>query len=468
MNLRMRHQRCQGGFTISEVVLAIGVVAFGLVAVLGVLPVGLAATKDNREETIIRYEALYWINALRAGAQQFDALNQVEWAEIRLWEAALNPETNSPTKVFRVHRARLGGDGWGVFPNFSGMLNRGHLKQTTWPTDVIGWLSIPDEGRYFDLDGDGQPDNVKVKKTVLVRPMNSTLFDRIYGRKLLVANKSSYTNNSSSTIYHPLDGGDLAFAYLLEVSIEEDLVYPDDLHKVKLTFSWPVLDDPTIENPAKNASDMAKKTFSKMVFKTEIFGGLEQAVTSYGLSYGLKIDDADYPLTMLPEDLPPDPQFWFPADIKSIRGRHTVESILEIVSPGEVLPGEEEVTVDYLWDWIPAPRYPMPDGPVVVGQGGSHFIRTNEIRLALNFLKGKGIMEVETGSAAPAVPIWSMRRQPYSGYGHFSMRPMTGATDDDGGYVPLWWPSGRFRGFEPPSSPLPYFPDQYFFTPNNQ
>ena len=104
MNLRMRHQRCQGGFTISEVVLAIGVVAFGLVAVLGVLPVGLAATKDNREETIIRYEARYWINALRAGMQQFDALNQVEWVEIQLWKPdptvpladQINPDTGVP------------------------------------------------------------------------------------------------------------------------------------------------------------------------------------------------------------------------------------------------------------------------------------------------------------------------------------------------------------------------------------
>jgi type II secretory pathway pseudopilin PulG len=448
----MRHQRCQGGFTISEVVLAIGVVAFGLVAVLGVLPVGLAATKDNREETIIRYEALYWINALRAGAQKFDALDQVEWAEVVVIESVT--PTTTITNVYRAHRNRLGGDGWGVFPNLIGALNRGHNKQNTWPTDVIGWLSIPNNG------------TVKTK-TVLVRPMNSTLFDRIYGRKLLVANKSSYTNNSSSTIYHPLDGGDLAFAYLLEVSITK----PDpslELHKVELTFSWPVLDDPTIENPAKNASDMAKKTISKMVFTTEIFGGLEQAVTSYGLSYGLKIDDADYPLTMPPEDLSPNPQFWDAADKKSIRGRHTVESILEIVSPGEVLPGEEEVTVDYLKDWILAPRYPMPDGPVVVGQGDSYFIRTNEIRSALNFLKRKGIMEVETGSAAPAVPIWSMRRQPYSGYGHFSMRPMTGATDDDGGYVPLWWSTGRLRGFESPSSPLPYFSPQYFFTPDNQ
>ena len=425
MNLRMRHQRCQGGFTVSEVVLAVGVVAFGLVAVLGVLPAGLSVHKDNREETIIRYEARYWINALRAGAQRFDALDQVEWAEVVVTNSV--PPTII-TNVYRAHRNRLGGDDEGDFPNLIGALNRGGLKQTTWPTDVIGWLSIPNNGTVMT-------------KTVLVRPMNSTLFDRIYGRKLLVG--SSYTNNSSSTIYHPLPGGDLAFAYLLEVSIEEDLVYPDDLHKVKLTFRWPVLKDPTIENPSTPAA-LNVETISKMVFTTEIAGLLRKADTSYQLG----IDAALQPQVVEP-----------------LRMKHTVKSIL-----GNVLPGEE-VTVDYLEDRILAPRNPMPEGPVVVGQGGDYFIQISEIVTALNFLKGKLIMEELTGSLDAADQSWSMSRQPYSGYGHFSMRPMTGATDDDGGYVPITpWavPGNWFRGFEPPTSPLPYFPDQYFFTPDNQ
>ena len=57
MNTMIHQRKTQGGFSIAEVMLAIGVVAFGLVAVLGVLPVGLTVQKDNREETIIRYDA---------------------------------------------------------------------------------------------------------------------------------------------------------------------------------------------------------------------------------------------------------------------------------------------------------------------------------------------------------------------------------------------------------------------------
>ena len=433
MNMKKRHHRQrQGGFSISEVVLAVGVVAFGLVAVLGVLPAGLSVHKDNREETVIRYEARYWINALRAGAQQFDALNQVEWAEIRV-------DDGGTEKVYRAHRNRLGGD---AYPNSSRALYWGHLKQIYWPTDVIGWLSIP---------------NGTVKtKTVLVRPLNSTLFDRIYGRKLLVTDRSSY-DAKGSTIYHPLAGGDLAFAYLLEVSIKDisEEVDPDYVegvvvpffHKVKLTFRWPVLDDPTIEDPSKDASDV--KTISKMVFETDIAGTLEAA------------------LIVNPQILVPSKVGEVPGSFDyngTRRKRFAAEQILSIVLPGD----GEDVTVDELEAVMPAPRLTSA-GPVL-RLNDDYYIQTDEIGSVLAKLAGQyGIMEEMTGSLALADQIWSMRRQPYSGYGHYSMRPMTGTSN--GGYEPMWsaGAGNRFNGFQPPPLPPPsYFNQQYFFTPDNQ
>jgi type II secretory pathway pseudopilin PulG len=431
MNMKKRHHRQrQGGFTISEVVLAVGVVAFGLVAVLGVLPAGLSVHKDNREETIIRYEAEYWINAIRAGAQQFDALNQVEWAEIRV------EETGSPEKVYRAHRNRLGGDGWDGSGNLNGAINRGHLKQIYWPTDVIGWLSIP---------------NGTVKtKTVLVRPLNSTLFDRIYGRKLLVADRSSYNNIAkNSTIYHPLPGGDLAFAYLLEVKITK----PDpslELHKVELTFRWPVLNDPTIENPTKDARHV--KTISKMVFPPMLIAGALESAPAINQSLL-------FPPTATPE-VPGSSDY-----NATRRYRFAAEQILSIMLPGD---GEEK-TVDELESLILAPRLTLA-GPVV-RRDDDYYIQTDEIVFVLNKLRDPPyrIMEEVTGSFPPADQIWSMRRQPYSGYGHYSMRPMPITGTSNGGYEPMWSAAGRFNGFRPPPLPLlPYFSQQYFFTPDNQ
>ena len=56
--------------------MAVGIVAFGLVAVLSILPFGLTAQKDNREETIIRYEAQYWFAALQAGGLLLEEMDR--------------------------------------------------------------------------------------------------------------------------------------------------------------------------------------------------------------------------------------------------------------------------------------------------------------------------------------------------------------------------------------------------------
>ncbi len=52
-----------------EIALSLGVIAFALVAIIGVLPTGMKVQRDNREETIINQDAVYWIEAIRSGAK---------------------------------------------------------------------------------------------------------------------------------------------------------------------------------------------------------------------------------------------------------------------------------------------------------------------------------------------------------------------------------------------------------------
>ena len=47
------------GFTMIELVICLGIIAFALVAIIGVLPVGINVQKDNREETIIVQDGMY-------------------------------------------------------------------------------------------------------------------------------------------------------------------------------------------------------------------------------------------------------------------------------------------------------------------------------------------------------------------------------------------------------------------------
>src|SRR5438046_1080857 len=57
-----------------EIASAVGVIAFALVAIIGVLPAGLQVQKENREVTISAQEGVYWMEAIRSGVQGLDEL----------------------------------------------------------------------------------------------------------------------------------------------------------------------------------------------------------------------------------------------------------------------------------------------------------------------------------------------------------------------------------------------------------
>jgi hypothetical protein len=61
-------------FTIIEIALCLGIIAFAMIAILGVLPLGLSVQKENREETIINQEAVVWMDAIRNGSKGYDDL----------------------------------------------------------------------------------------------------------------------------------------------------------------------------------------------------------------------------------------------------------------------------------------------------------------------------------------------------------------------------------------------------------
>ncbi|HUD46251.1 MAG TPA: type II secretion system protein [Candidatus Baltobacteraceae bacterium] len=73
-----KEERRQGerAFTMVEIAIAIGVIGFALVAVIGILPTGMNAQKDNREDTVISQDAPFFIDAIRnGGTNVFDNNN---------------------------------------------------------------------------------------------------------------------------------------------------------------------------------------------------------------------------------------------------------------------------------------------------------------------------------------------------------------------------------------------------------
>lgn len=75
MNLSShRHPGRRAAFTLVEIAICLAIIVFALVAIIGVLPIGMNVQKDNREETIIGQEASYFMNALRRGDRGLDDL----------------------------------------------------------------------------------------------------------------------------------------------------------------------------------------------------------------------------------------------------------------------------------------------------------------------------------------------------------------------------------------------------------
>ena len=68
-----------------EIAIALAVIGFALVAIIGVLPSGLEVQKDNREETNINQDAVYFMDAIRSGARGADDLTNYVVAITNFW-----------------------------------------------------------------------------------------------------------------------------------------------------------------------------------------------------------------------------------------------------------------------------------------------------------------------------------------------------------------------------------------------
>ena len=64
------------GFTMVEIAIAVAVIAFALVAIIGVLPAGLQVQKENREDTLMAQDGTYFMEAIRNGSVGVDELMQ--------------------------------------------------------------------------------------------------------------------------------------------------------------------------------------------------------------------------------------------------------------------------------------------------------------------------------------------------------------------------------------------------------
>ena len=73
------------GFTMVEIAISLAIIGIALVAILGVLPIGLRMQRDNREQTVINQDATVLLEAIRGGARGLDDLTNYVYAITNYW-----------------------------------------------------------------------------------------------------------------------------------------------------------------------------------------------------------------------------------------------------------------------------------------------------------------------------------------------------------------------------------------------
>ena len=238
----MKKMATTKAFTLPEITLAIGVVAFGLVAIFSILPFGLTAQKDNRDDTIIRLEAEFWKDWLLLNAPSVEDIRRVE--RVELYQAPTGT-TNTMVRAqqksvffnpFRnisssIAGAPLNGGvllGYAKDSNASALpseyiypLNSVALRsaKANWYSDVGGWLLGPVDNNYLLASGHWG-------NFALVKSLNGSLFDRLYGAE-------------PETEIYGYPERDFAMGYILQV---EPWNHADG-GQVKISFYWPLFDE---------------------------------------------------------------------------------------------------------------------------------------------------------------------------------------------------------------------------------
>jgi type II secretory pathway pseudopilin PulG len=208
------------GFTMIEIALSLAVIGFALVAIVGVLPVGMSVQKDNREETIVTLDAAYLMDALRTGARGQDNLtNHV--IGITNYSYLYGATTNLISKNVAFYtplRYSLG-----TAPIQSDYLTNGQ--------NIIGLMTLP----KYQYNSDGS--FVSNYTTVDMRAINSSAIDQGTNQ----AARDFAFNYRVDIEVNPFNQFDPNWV-TTNVAAVADLTYlRANLSQIRLRYRWPIL-----------------------------------------------------------------------------------------------------------------------------------------------------------------------------------------------------------------------------------
>src|SRR6185295_15695031 len=100
----------KAAFTLIEIAISLAIIAFALVAIIGVLPIWLNVQRDNREETVVNHDASMLMDLIRSGSRGSDDLTNYVIAIFNYWDhyddvtnrdtpKGLSPDIYTPTNA---------------------------------------------------------------------------------------------------------------------------------------------------------------------------------------------------------------------------------------------------------------------------------------------------------------------------------------------------------------------------------
>jgi prepilin-type N-terminal cleavage/methylation domain-containing protein len=135
-----RKSKIENGFTMVEIAICLAIIGIALVAIIGVLPLGINVQKDNREETLVDQDATVFIENVRNGARGLDDLTNYVYAitnVVTTFNSSGQPLTPPNVYGYAYNGSTLNGAPMTPpFPLTNGM-------------NIIGLLSTPE---YTDLN----------------------------------------------------------------------------------------------------------------------------------------------------------------------------------------------------------------------------------------------------------------------------------------------------------------------------
>jgi type II secretory pathway pseudopilin PulG len=255
---RVKKSHSERAFTMIEIAIAVGVIGFALVAIIGILPQGMNVQKDNREDTIISQDAPYFLNAIRNG-------------EMR---------TNYGVLSNYVESITISNVNFGTNITYSNpFLTNGGEYLLTNDMNIIGFLSTPEydprltlangvlltnevtaivhamTGSAIQQNGANSAMSFRYQLTVENVPWNSIAYDSTNWDNNPPLNNSPYALNSPDYI-------------IRSNRWVESQFLTNILHEVRLKFAWPVLPNGNI-GPGRQTY---RSLISSHLWSTNIYG----------------------------------------------------------------------------------------------------------------------------------------------------------------------------------------------------